>query len=445
MANGDGSGDVLEVAERLWNGDVDIAELHPVGYSGSLSEIDDGLAFIPSFANVSAFKTADGLVTVDTGSAIFAQTIHSELRHWSPDRLDTAVYSHGHIDHVFGVPLFDEEAKSKGWKAPTVVAHEALPARFDRYIRTAGYNAVINRRQFLVPDLQWPVEYRYPDRTYSDRLDIDVGGQRFELHHARGETDDHTWTWIPEHRTVCCGDLFIWASPNAGNPQKVQRYPSEWAAALREMIALDPERLLPGHGFPVIGRDRVRQALSDTAELLDSLVEQTLEMMNAGARLNEIVHTVKAPQHLIDRPYLAPVYDEPEFVVRNIWRQFGGWYDGDPSSLKPAPAADLAGELSELAGGAGVLAERALMLANQFREQQAISKDTTLPSRRPFPSELRLAGHLAELAVQAAPGDPGIRQIHCEVFATMAQAATSTMAKGIYRWASTQSKKEIAD
>src|SRR6202044_1101841 len=116
--------------------------------------------------------------------------------------------------------------------------------------------------------------YRYPDRTYADRLSLQVGGRDFELHHARGETDDHTWTWVPEQKILCSGDLFIWASPNAGNPQKVQRYPREWAVALREMVALAPEVLLPGHGFPVIGADRVRQALTDTADLLESLVDQ---------------------------------------------------------------------------------------------------------------------------------------------------------------------------
>lgn len=437
--------DVLDVAERLWNGEVDIAELHPVGFSGSLSEVANGVSFIPSFANVSAFKTDDGLVAVDTGSVIFAQAIHSELRKWSSDRLDTAIYSHGHIDHVFGVPLFDDEAKDKGWKQPTVIAHEALPDRFDRYIRTAGYNAIINRRQFLVPNLEWPVEYRYPDRTYRDRLDISVGGLDLELHHARGETDDHTWTWVPSSRTLCCGDLFIWASPNAGNPQKVQRYPSEWAAALREMVALEPERLLPGHGFPVVGKDRVRQALTDTAELLETLVAQTLALMNEGARLNEIIHSVVAPRHLIDRPYLAPVYDEPEFVVRNVWRQFGGWYDGDPASLKPAPEADLAKELAELSGGARALADRALELTERFESNEARSDEATPASRRAFPSELRLAGHLAELAVRADPADPGIRRIHAEVFGSMASVATSTMAKGIYRWASTESAKAVSE
>src|SRR5205814_916873 len=85
----------------------------------------------------------------------------------------------------------------------------------------------------------------------------------------------------------CCGDFFIWASPNAGNPQKVQRYPKEWAVALRQMAGLGAEALLPGHGLPVIGADRVTQALTDAAELLEFLHDQTVAMMNEGARLRD--------------------------------------------------------------------------------------------------------------------------------------------------------------
>ena len=183
------------------------------------------------------------------------------------------------------------------------------------------------------------------------------------LRHEKGETDDHTVTWLAERRVLCCGDLFIWASPNAGNPQKVQRYPLEWAQALRRMLTLQPEFLLPGHGLPVIGADRVARALTDTAELLESLVSQTLEVMNGGGRLDEAVHTVAVPRHLADRPYLQPVYDEPEFIVRTIWRLYGGWWDGNPATLKPASERALAAELAGLAGGPAVLAARAVELA----------------------------------------------------------------------------------
>ena len=253
--------DILELADRLWRGEVPSSEYHPVSHLGGLAEICDGVAFVPAFANVCAFATPDGVVLVDTGSSFTARAVHEELRRWTGQRLNTAVYSHGHIDHVGGVRAWEAEAADRGWPAPTVIAHEAVPRRFDRYLLTTGYNEVINQRQFGLKDLRWPTDYRYPDRTYRDELPLEVGGRRFTLRHEKGETDDHTVTWVADRRVLCCGDLFIWASPNAGNPQKVQRYPGEWADALRRMITLEPECLLPGHGLPVVGADRVRQAL----------------------------------------------------------------------------------------------------------------------------------------------------------------------------------------
>jgi alkyl sulfatase BDS1-like metallo-beta-lactamase superfamily hydrolase len=422
--------DVLQVADDLWIGRVTTQRVHPVALATSgMAEIGPGVAFVPSFANVSAVDTEDGLFLVDTGSSLAAGQVHDILRDWSSARLHTAVYSHGHIDHVFGVPVWESESAEHGWPAPVVVAHEALPERFDRYIKTAGFNTIINRRQFAIDNLEWPTEYRYPDRTYRDHLSLDVGGVRAELHHARGETDDHTWTWFPDRRVLCCGDLFIWASPNAGNPQKVQRYPLEWADALRRMLALyerpegGPEALLPGHGFPVIGEDRIRQALSDTASLLESLVEQTLALMNRGARLDEVIHAVTAPAELMERPYLQPVYDEPEFIVRTVWRRYGGWWDGNPATLKPAPERALATEMADLAGGAGALANRALSLLVSPGDDAA----------------LRLAGHLAEMAWLAAPDDPAIGECRRQVFSARADQASSTMAHGVFAWAARES------
>jgi alkyl sulfatase BDS1-like metallo-beta-lactamase superfamily hydrolase len=412
--------DLLELADKLWNGEVTVERVNPVTTNHDLGEVGPGMAFIPAFGNISAFAVDGGLVLVDTGNRPLARTNFERIRHWTGLPLRTAVYTHGHIDHVSGLGPFEDEAGERGWDRPHVVAHRDVPRRFERYVLTAGYNSVINQRQFRLPGLQWPTDYRYPDETYDDRLDLDAGGERFELHHALGETDDHTWVWVPGRRTLCAGDLFIWASPNCGNPQKVQRYPREWADALREMAGLPAELLLPGHGWPIVGAERVQQALTDTADLLDSLVDQALALMNGGATLDDVLHTVTPPPELLGRPYLRPVYDEPEFVVRNIWRLYGGWYDGNPANLKPAPEAQLARELAELAGGAERLAERATALAAA--------------------GDLRLAGHLAQLAAQAAPGDAGVHRVRAEVFAQRAAAELSTMSRGVFSWAADESR-----
>jgi alkyl sulfatase BDS1-like metallo-beta-lactamase superfamily hydrolase len=409
-------GRVTELGERLWSGDLTAATHHPWTSLQELEELDAGVAFVSSFANVSAFDTDDGLVLIDTGSPMVAQLIHDAVRGWSKRPLHTVIYSHGHIDHVSGVGAFEEE---HGRRAQ-VVAHEALPARFDRYRLTAGFNGTINARQFRMPGLAWPTDYRYPDVTYRSRLDLSVGGVRFELHHDRGETDDHTWTWLPERKILCPGDLFIWVTPNAGNPQKVQRYAIEWAHALRTMAALGPELLLPGHGYPIHGAARVRQALIETAELLESLHEQTLAMMNAGATLDDVLNGVRAPEHLLARPYLRPVYDEPAFIVRNIWRRYGGWYDGNPANLKPAPEAAVAAEVARLAGGAGRLVERATAIAET--------------------GDLALACHLAEMAARAAPADRDVRAARAAIYKRRAESESSLMARSIYRAAADDGK-----
>jgi len=152
------AGSVVELADRLWQGEVSIGDNHPLRPLRQLEQVADGVAFVASFANVSALTTEDGLFLVDTGSQALAGEVHDQIRGWSTDRLHTAVYSHGHIDHVFGVPLFDQEAATNGWDRPRVIAHEALPARFDRYVLTAGYNAIVNQRQFQAPNLRWPTE-----------------------------------------------------------------------------------------------------------------------------------------------------------------------------------------------------------------------------------------------------------------------------------------------
>jgi alkyl sulfatase BDS1-like metallo-beta-lactamase superfamily hydrolase len=403
---------VLELADRLWDGRERIEDNHPVGLSRDLAEVAERTAFVAGLGNVSAFETDEGLVLVDTG--LIGAVVLEQLRSWSDQPVHTAIYSHGHVDHVIGAAALD---------GARIVAHESVPARFDRYRLTAGWNGAINARQFLLQELDFPTDFRYPDQTYGDELALEVGGERFELRHARGETDDATWTWVPGRRILCCGDLFIWATPNAGNPQKVQRYPADWAAALRQMTELGAELMLPGHGPPLRGAERVRTALSDTAALLESICDQAIALMNQGASLDELLQRVRAPAELLERPWLRPIYDEPEFIVRNVWRFYGGWWDGNPARLKPAPDATLAGELAALGGGADRLAGRALELADA--------------------GELRLAAHLAELAALADPGSREAQAARAAVYGRRAELEPSTMARGVFAWAANEARAAL--
>jgi alkyl sulfatase BDS1-like metallo-beta-lactamase superfamily hydrolase len=414
-------GAILDLAERAWAGAVD-----PRQYwrpTGQREEIVPGLVFLHAFANVNVLRTGDGLVLVDTSSAVARDKTFAAVREIDPAPLTTAIFTHGHVDHACGMPPFLAEAAAQGRPRPRIVGHRNVAARFDRYRATNGYNALINARQFGTP-ARWPMAYDYPDTTYDAALTLTVGEVTLELHHARGETDDHTWLWWPAQRVLFTGDQFIWVTPNAGNPQKVQRYAEEWAHSLRAMEACGAEVLVPGHGMPIVGGARVTQALSDTAEWLEHLVHETVARMNAGATLDEIVHDVTPPRHLAERPYLQAIYDEPGYVVRNIWRLHGGWWDGVASHLKPAPERALGREVAALAGGLTPLLDRARALLAT--------------------GDLALASHLVDWAVAAEPDSRSAHDLRARIYETRAADATALMTRGIFSSTAADSSRRAA-
>ncbi|MFN3220209.1 MAG: alkyl sulfatase dimerization domain-containing protein [Acidimicrobiales bacterium] len=413
--------DPVELSDRVI--DTGAADEPTNRVTNRLSEIDDDIAIVESFSHMIALRTDAGIVSFDASGHGSGVAVMEALRGWSTDPLDSLIYTHGHADHVGGSGAVMADADDRGHRRPRVLGHENVPRRMQRYDDTNGWNVAINMRQFggvsprhgmgLVTEQRFiPPDVVRPDTTYRDHLRLSVGGLDIDLHHGKGETDDHTWAWIPKHRAICTGDLVIWVFPNAGNPQKVQRYPLEWAQELRRMIAHEPELILPAHGLPIRGRERIELVLGDMASVLEGLVRDTVALMNADVPLETIVHEVRVDPDLLDRPWLRPVYDEPEFVVRNIWRMYGGWWNGDPSLLKPAPPAAVAAEIAALAGGPEPLVVRARALAEA--------------------GDFRLACQLIEIAAGAAPDDRSVHGARAEIYLARRQAEHSLMAKGIY-------------
>lgn len=396
-----------------------------IGVSHELFDVGQGVGFIESQGNAVAIKSQDGIVLVDVGMPAVGEKILRALRGWTDDPISHIVYTHGHLDHVGGGATFLRDAESRKEGTPEVMAHAALPRRLARYRRTQARNLRVNRIQFRtrrdlpdgkapldIPSTFLPDDVVEPTRTYHDVDVIMSGKERIELIHHRGETDDATWLWLPERGMICAGDLWLWVFPNAGNPQKAMRYPGEWAEALRHMVSLQPELLLPGHGLPIKGREAIATALGHVAEALELLIHQVVELINKGATFDEVLQRVKLPARYLEAAWSRPVYDEPEFIIHNIWREYAGWWDGRHAELKPAPVAELTRELSELIGGPAPLLHRAAQLLES--------------------GELRLACHLVDLAHQAAGDTVEVHALRARIYHARLDAESSEMARGIY-------------
>jgi len=398
-------------------------------WSGGPVDVAPRTWFASVFSGVTAFETDAGVVLVDSGLARLGPMIAALIRQKTQAPIHTAIFTQGHVDHAFGLKSF----LADGQTPPRVVGHRAMPARFERYRLTSRHNVAINARQFggtvrASQDSAFDEDFDTfgppaipPTDLYETRIDLDVGGERFEVHHCRGETDDHTWVFCPARGVLCPGDLFIWAVPNAGNPQKVQRYPWEWAAGLRAMAAREPRSICPGHGGPIVDDpELVQRMLLETADFLDDIVAQTLEALNDGSPPHvDIVHRVALP--ISDSPWLQNVYDDAEFIIRNVVRYYGGWWSGRPSELKPPPRDDLAKEIARLCGGPAALLRRA---------EELLSR-----------GERRLAGSLADYALETAPDDEDVRARVAAIYEARAEEEEGLMARNLFRSAAAYARE----
>jgi cyclase len=117
-----------------------------------------------------------------------------------------------------------------------------------------------------------------PTRTFSGRLQLDVGGREVHLIEVgSAHTPGDLIVWVPDARIAIAADiLFIgvtpimWAGPLEG-----------WVAALERLLELGAERLVPGHG-PVCGPDEVRR-LIDYFRWLDQAAGERLEAGSSPA------------------------------------------------------------------------------------------------------------------------------------------------------------------
>lgn len=204
--------------------------------------------------------------------------------------------------------------------------------------------------------------YCPPTVAYEDRLVLDgLGDQALMCRHGLGETDDHTWVWIPDPRVVVGGDFIVSSLPNAGTPFRVQRYVLEWAEALEEMASLDPAAIISGHGG--VFREHGQEMLATTARALRYLDAEVVRRLNEGQWQEQILAEVELPDDLASSSYLQPLYGCTAFAVRDVMRRYMGWYDGNPSMLFPSNRADIAHEVVALAGGTGPILDRARALA----------------------------------------------------------------------------------
>ncbi|MFO1292224.1 MAG: MBL fold metallo-hydrolase [Rubrivivax sp.] len=356
--------------------------------------------------NVVVFETDAGLVLVDSGYAPAGPALAEALARLSTKPVHTIVLTHFHADHAFGA-----WALMQGALKPQVVTSALFVDEMEEDMRTYGLIARNNQQPLDEVPRSWDQAVR-PTKVFHDRkLTLSIGGEDFVLTHAPGETADQLWVWAPARRVVVAADYFQPQLPNAGNGKRRQRYPLEWAQALREMARLKPARVLPMHGPALDDEAQIQERVNAQAKVLETISEQVLAGLNAGLRRDQAVERVALPPELARRPDERPIYNSVRDIANMEVKRASGWWDDIPSHWAPAPVAEQARELAALAGGAQRLIERALALA---------------------PNAIALAAQLADLAWFAAPDDDAVVRGAMEVYRRRVAEPLSTQEALVY-------------
>ncbi|MFW9941857.1 MAG: alkyl sulfatase dimerization domain-containing protein [Candidatus Thorarchaeota archaeon] len=307
-------------------------------------------------------ETGEGLVLIDTmGSEVIGKEVYKRIK----DKIKYIIYTHGHNDHVGGARAFIADK-------PEVIANRYLTARLDKFKILALHRARIAAQQFNLPERINPINYVYPTKTFLGQMTISLGDKSFELHTARGETDDVCWVYVPQLNAAFIGDLLIGSFPNIGNPWKPTRFALDWAKTLEEIRSKDVDYLFFNGAGMMHKRNRAKKALNANIEVIHSLHDQVVDYINQGMHISEMIHAVKIPEHLKNSPFLRPRYSRPEFFVYNVYRWYHGYFDDNPAHLLPRPEKEVSNEIFNLIGNNDKIMTRAKELFKKGQTQLSL-------------------------------------------------------------------------
>ena len=336
-------------------------------------------------ANASWVNTSEGTVVIDTLlHPVVAGKMLARIRE-TGGPIKYVIYTHGHGDHVGGAQTFLEDS-------PEIIGQRLITERFETYRILAEHRARMGAMQFNLPQRQprpGGPSHVMPTRTYDETMTFTLGDKTFELYHARAETDDATWIFVPEIKTAFVGDLIIAGFPNIGNPWKPTRFALPWARALEAVRDKEPELVVAHGGRPVYQGPEAREILDVNIEAIYSIHDQVVDYINQDIPVDEMIHMVKLPEHLRQHPFLPFVYSRPEFAVYNIYRWYHGYFDHNPAHLLPRPDREVNEEIFNLIGSAEAIIKRSRELFDRGQAQLALQVLDVLLKKEPDHIEAR--------------------------------------------------------
>ncbi|HME70476.1 MAG TPA: MBL fold metallo-hydrolase [Myxococcota bacterium] len=249
--------------------------------------------------NVGVLRTSEGAVVVDTMTfRMQGDRIRELAEELGGGPVQVVLNTHWHRDHTHGNPAFAPGTKI----VATERTLEHLRNRDAEYWTGAAASTL-------------------PNETFTDQHEIKLGGKTIRaMHLGRGHTDGDMVVLFVEDRVLHAGDLYfngLYPNIDLASGGSVK----EWGDTLDRVLALDFDRVIPGHG-PV----------SDRAGLIafQRFIRQLWQVgADAAAKGQSLAEAQRSAVLTADNGYGVMAFPfvmrlDRDFVIQRAWQEATG-------------------------------------------------------------------------------------------------------------------------
>lgn len=200
------------------------------------------------------------------------------------------IYSHQHFDHIAGGKPFKD-----------------LGATFVSHRRAKDWLVKLNHPDVVIPD-----------EVLDDRgRTISLGGTTVELHYVGRNHSDNTLVMrLPKEKIIFTVDWIpIGGIPGLG---MIDSYPLEYEDSLKKVLAMDWERLIPGHPGQPGGRLGTKQDVGDLITFLQEVSAEVKKAAEAGKCWADAEKEVTMPKYAS-----WPGYQNLRFAIQRYCALWG--------------------------------------------------------------------------------------------------------------------------
>jgi len=216
--------------------------------------------------------TPEGVIATDPIAYLRPQaatTYIDEIKKITQAPIRYVIYSHHHYDHIAGGKPFKD-------LGATFIAHKNAKARLETL---ANPDVVI------------------PDEVVDDAgRTLTLGGTTLELHYAgRNHSDNSLVMRLPKDKLIFAVDWMTINSVQFRNmPDNAS--PIEWEEGLKKVLAMDWDRMIPGHPGPG-GRLGTKQDTEAQLAYMQELSAEVKKAAQAGKCWDAAMREIKLPKY----------------------------------------------------------------------------------------------------------------------------------------------------